>query len=131
MIINSKDLPEKLIKYLFDDIDVTNESNRVKIFLITLYSFNIITHRLKHDVMLSKIDYDFFNKLSKFKKKLLFKCTISNNMIYLHSIIFVKNNGTINLLARKKLFKLFNDHGIKLEVDKINQKKETEEYKII
>jgi hypothetical protein len=132
MLININHIPSKLIKLLFSDyLNSGSETNiETNTFLISIYIFNILVSRIKYDSVLLNLDYDFFNKLSKFKKNIYFEGSIKNNTIHLNNIIQIKQKGTINLLARKKLFKLFNEYGINLTLENKTKCSDYVKYKI-
>ena len=88
MLININHIPSKLIKLLFSDyLNSGSETNiETNTFLMSIYIFNILVSRVKYDSVLLNLDYDFFNKLSKFKKNIYFECSIKNNTIHLINI---------------------------------------------
>jgi hypothetical protein len=122
-------IPEKLY-CLIESVDYGDK----QLVMIPFYTFHILTTQIRDQITpFASVDDKFFNNLSRFKKNLFFKGTIElipaiinknkkNTIILsyninLSSIIYYKPSGTINLLIKKKILKLFNDYGIILKVE--------------
>jgi hypothetical protein len=122
-------IPEKLY-CLIESLDYGDK----QLVLIPFYTFHILTTQIRDQITpFASVDDKFFNNLSRFKKNLFFKGAIElipaiikknkkNTIILsyninLSSIIYYKPSGTINLLIKKKILKLFNDYGIILKVE--------------
>ena len=105
MVINVSD---KLLK----NLGVTDYNSNDAI--VSLYCFNILVYQDSKNILLENLDYDFFNRLSKYKKNLRFIGLIKNNNFILKTIHYYLESGTVNLIIQKKIIKIFKDYGIKI-----------------
>lgn len=105
MVINVSD---KLLK----NLGLTDYNNNDVI--VSLYCFNILVHQDSKNILLKNLGYDFFNRLSKYKKNLRFIGLIKHGNFTLKTIHYYIESGTVNLITQKNIIRIFKDHGIKI-----------------
>jgi hypothetical protein len=107
-------------------LDIDEYWFKGKMHKFNYYDFHALSHMTREqNHIFSKLDYDFFNKLSQFKYNLKLNGLLDKNLTYTPTeFIYFVDKGTIGLYNKKKIISTFEEYGIRLTINyKDNKKK--------